>query len=130
MQEDGQQLRDFVNVRDVVDAHLLVLNNNRANYEVFNVGSGQPTRVFDLAQTVIQITGNHLIPQMPGEYRIGSPRHTLLNIDKLVRLGWQPKRKLQDSVREYVDWVRKYPHAIDYWKKTYRNMRREKILKQ
>ncbi len=129
MQEDGGQLRDFVNVHDVVDAHLLVLGDSRANYEVFNVGSGQTTRVFDLAQTVSQITGNNLIPQMPGEYRIGSPRHTLLNIDKLVRLGWKPKRTLEDSVKEYVDWIQQYPEALRYWKKTYKTMRREHILK-
>ena len=40
--EDGNQVRDFVNIHDVVDANLLVLEDERADYEMFNVGGGAP----------------------------------------------------------------------------------------
>jgi dTDP-L-rhamnose 4-epimerase len=130
MQEDGQQIRDFVNVHDVVDANLLVLRNKKADYEVFNVGSGKNTRIAELANTVCNITGTTFNPEMAGEFRIGSPRHSKMNIDKLKKLGWAPKRTLEDSVREYVTWARNYPEAISYWKKTYETMRKQNILKR
>ena len=42
--EDGGQLRDYVNVQDVVAANLLVLDDARADHQVFNVGGGVPAR--------------------------------------------------------------------------------------
>ena len=47
--EDGQQIRDFVNIHDVVDANILVMNDDRANYEMFNVGGGKPITVNELS---------------------------------------------------------------------------------
>lgn len=130
MQEDGQQIRDFVNVHDVIDAHLLVLRNNEANYEVFNVGSGKTTVVTELAKAVCKVAEVPFKPEMTGEFRINSPRNSKMNVNKLKKLGWTPKRTLEDSVREYINWARNYPEAISYWKKTYENMRRENILKR
>ena len=130
MQEDAGQIRDYVNVHDVVDAHLLVLRNKKADYQVFNVGSGKETRVIELARTVCRVTGTPSKLEPTGEFRINSPRNSKMNIDKLKKLGWLPKRTLEDSVREYVNWVRSYPEAINYWKKTYTTMRKQKLLKQ
>ncbi|MBI2405390.1 SDR family NAD(P)-dependent oxidoreductase [Candidatus Gottesmanbacteria bacterium] len=129
MQEDGRQIRDFVNVHDVVDAHLLVLRNKHADYQVFNVGMGRNTRVVELAKAVCRIAGTAFKPSRKGEYRINSPRHSKMNIDRLKKLGFAPKHTLEDSVREYIDWVRHYPEAISYWKRTYGKMRRDNILK-
>ena len=130
MQEDGEQIRDFVNVHDAVDAHLLVLKNKNADYKVFNVGSGKSTKVSELARTVCRVTGTTFAPEMAGEFRINSPRNCQMNVDKLQKLGWRQKRTLEDSVRQYVDWVRDYPETINYWQKTYENMRQENILKR
>jgi len=46
--EGGNQVRDFVNIHDVVDANLLVLEDERADYEMFNVGGGAPVTVISL----------------------------------------------------------------------------------
>lgn len=130
IQEDGQQIRDFVNVANVVNAHLLVLKNKKADYQVFNVGSGQNTRVVDLAKAVSKIAGVPYKIQLAGEFRINSPRHSKMDVSKLKKLGWQPKYKLEDNVRQYVEWIGNYPKAIYYWDKTYTKMRRRKILKR
>src|SRR4029077_9113958 len=47
--EDGQQLRDYVSVHDVVRANLLVRDDERANYQVFNVGGNRRVTVHELA---------------------------------------------------------------------------------
>src|SRR3989344_4903889 len=129
-QEDAMQIRDFVNVSDVVDAHLLVLHSKKADYQVFNVGSGKATKIIDLANTVCKVTGAKHSPVATREFRINSPRNSIMNIDKLKKLGYTPKRTLEDSVAEYVDWVRNYPEAISYLKNAYAKMYKEGILKR
>lgn len=129
-QEDAKQIRDFVNIHDVVDAHILVLGSFKANYQVFNVGSGKATRVIDLANTVCYVAKAKHKPVATSEFRTNTPRNSVMNIDKLKKLGFLPKRNLEDSVRQYLDWVRSYPQAISYWKKSYAAMRKEGILKR
>ncbi|MBI2454027.1 MAG: NAD-dependent epimerase/dehydratase family protein [Parcubacteria group bacterium] len=129
MQEDANQIRDFVNVHDVISAHLTVLKNKKADFEVFNVGIGKKTKVRDLAKIVCRLAKVPFKPIISGMFRINAPRHSLMDISKLKKLGWRPIHSLEDSVKEYLDWVRNYPEAISYWDKTYKKMEREKILK-
>ncbi len=48
--EDGQQVRDFVNIHDVVDANCTVLTDERANYEMFHVGGDKAITVSEFRQ--------------------------------------------------------------------------------
>ena len=104
--EDGNQIRDFVNIHDVVDANLLVLEDNRANYEMFNVGGGAPITVKHFAETVAEVFGvKDYDPKPCGKYRFGDTRHIWSDISKLESLGWRPKRTIYDSVSEYKEWL-------------------------
>ena len=104
--EDGNQIRDFVNIHDVVDANVLVLEDDRANYEMFNVGGGIPITIKEFAKVVANIYGYiNYEPQPCGKYRFGDTRHIFSNIDKLCGLGWKPKRTIYDSVLEYKKWL-------------------------
>jgi dTDP-L-rhamnose 4-epimerase len=49
-----------------------------------------------------------------GEYRVGDTRHSVSDITKLQRLGWQPTKTPHDSVRDYVDWIRQQTLDKDY----------------
>ena len=130
MQEDANQIRDFVNVHDVVDAHLTVLKNPKANFQVFNIGSGRKTRVKDLARLVCRLAGVKFRPVIEGLFRINAPRHSIMDISKLKKLGWRPKRSLEDSAQEYLSWIKKYPQAIKFWVKTYKTMEKQKLIKK
>lgn len=106
--EDGAQVRDFVNYLDVVDANIKVLEDDRANYEMFNVGGGKPVTVAEFAQTVGQVFGqdqNVYTPEASGKYRFGDTRHILSDISKLKTLGWAPNRNTIDSVTAYREWI-------------------------
>ncbi|MBC8145018.1 MAG: GDP-mannose 4,6-dehydratase, partial [bacterium] len=112
--EDGEQRRDFVNVHDVVDANILVMDDARANNQVFAVGGGHPYTVNEFAGIVAREFGrNDLAPLIPGEFRFGDTRHTLSDISKLRTLGWEPKRTADDSVREYVEYLRRQSNVDD-----------------
>ena len=104
--EDGNQIRDFVNIHDVVDANLLVLEDDRANYEMFNVGGGAPITVKHFAETVAEVFGvKDYEPKPCGKYRFGDTRHIWSDISKLESLGWKPTRTIYDSVSEYKEWL-------------------------
>ena len=104
--EDGNQIRDFVNIHDVVDANLLVLEDDRANYEMFNVGGGAPITVKHFAETVAEVFGiQDYEPKPCGKYRFGDTRHIWSDISKLESLGWKPTRTIYDSVSEYKEWL-------------------------
>jgi dTDP-L-rhamnose 4-epimerase len=104
--EDGNQVRDFVNYLDVVDANLKVLEDARADYEMFNVGGDKAITVGEFAATVGQVFGrNDYEPKASGKYRYGDTRHILSDVSKLKALGWKPQRTTHDSVSAYRDWM-------------------------
>jgi len=81
--EDGGQLRDYVNVRDVARANLLVLERPEADFQVFNVGGGRAVTVNQVAHMMLSTFGSDLEPLLSGEFRIGDTRHTVSDISKL-----------------------------------------------
>jgi dTDP-L-rhamnose 4-epimerase len=103
--EDGQQTRDFVHVQDVVDANMLVLEKDDANFQAFNVGSGVAMNVVDYAQAVLNKLSSDVPLQISGEYRRGDNRHSVSSIDKLSGLGWRPRRNLSIIFDDFLEWI-------------------------
>ncbi|MBC7835851.1 MAG: NAD-dependent epimerase/dehydratase family protein [Phycisphaerales bacterium] len=104
--EDGRQVRDFVNIHDVVDANLLALEDSRADYEMFNVGGDKAITVSEFAAAVAEVFGRKgYVPRPCGKYRFGDTRHICSDVNKLRRLGWSPKRSVYESVEAYRMWI-------------------------
>lgn len=130
MHEDAGQLRDFVHINDCVSAHIAVLENQKANYEIFNVGSGRKgDTVLSLSKMVSRLAGVPPRPVINGAYRAGGARHSLMDVSKLKKLDWKPAHSLSDNVHDYIEWARKYPEAIRYLHRTYRDMKKKGIVK-
>jgi dTDP-L-rhamnose 4-epimerase len=104
--EDGEQQRDFVNVRDVVQACRLCLDAVAAPDRVFNIGSGRAFTISELAERMADALGKDLEPQITGKYRVGDIRHCFADI-ALARsmLGYTPEVSLEDGVLELADWL-------------------------
>jgi dTDP-L-rhamnose 4-epimerase len=119
--EDGQQIRDFVNIQDVVDANLLVLRDPRADFEMFNVGGGKPYTVMDFAAAVAEVFGaKEYTPSPCGKFRFGDTRHICSDINKIKGLGWNPTRSIHESVEAYKGWLSTADNAaeiLDYCNK-------------
>ncbi|HEY8942740.1 MAG TPA: NAD-dependent epimerase/dehydratase family protein [Polyangiaceae bacterium] len=104
--EDGRQVRDFVNIADVVDANLLVLRDPRADFQMFNVGGDKAVTVSEFARTVAEVFGRRDYEPAPsGKYRYGDTRHIFSDVSKLKALGWAPKRGVRESVEAYRAWL-------------------------
>lgn len=105
--EDGQQRRDFVNVKDVVQACRLALEVPEAAGQVFNVGSGSSFTIRNLAERMARVLGKADIePEITGKYRVGDIRHCFADIS-LARqvLGYNPQVSLEEGMVELADWL-------------------------
>jgi dTDP-L-rhamnose 4-epimerase len=104
--EDGQQLRDFVHVSDVVQACCLAMDHAAADYQVLNVGTGQPVSVLQVGELLARELGWGGGFQILGKFRAGDIRHCFADTTRIRELlGYQARHRFQDGVRELVAWV-------------------------
>jgi len=102
--EDGKQSRDFIHVADIVRANLLVMDDPQADYEAFNVGTGRPVTILDIANTLTQLYQATVHPLIVQKYRAGDIRHCYAEITKIRRVGFDPQVSLHDGLRDLVEW--------------------------
>jgi dTDP-L-rhamnose 4-epimerase len=104
--EDGEQRRDFVSVRDVVQACRLALTVPEAAGQALNVGSGRAITVSDVASLVRGILGKDIEPEVSGKYRVGDIRHCFADITKArTVLGYEPAVTIEDGMIELAEWL-------------------------
>jgi len=103
--EDGKQSRDFVYVSDVVQANILAMNKKEADYDFFNVGTGNPHTILDIATTLISLYKKDLRPEILNKFRTGDIRHCYAQISKISRkLDYRPKISFKDGMRQLMQW--------------------------
>jgi len=102
--EDGRQSRDFVHVSDIVRANLLVLTNPKADGEIFNIGSGHPCTILELAGHLAKKLGRAVSPAVAEKFRAGDVRHCFADITKARRLlGFEPRSVLPEGLENLLD---------------------------
>jgi UDP-glucose 4-epimerase len=100
---DGSQTRDFVNVHDVVEAILASMKSSDSEGEVFNVGSGKPTSINELAKTILELAGVDLEIRYE-KPRAGDIKDSYADISKAKKfLGYEPKISLRDGLRVLLE---------------------------
>jgi dTDP-L-rhamnose 4-epimerase len=105
--EDGEQTRDFVHVSDIVQANLLALETDRADYEAVNIGTGFPISISEISLMLARGLNKDIKPVVTGKYREGDIRHCVADISRARKLlGYEPKVKLADGIPELLEWVR------------------------
>ncbi len=104
---DGEQTRDFIYVKDVVDANLRAADRSGSKGEVFNIASGKAITVNQLAKEIAAITGSSIKPKH-GPERRGEIRHSLADI-RLAKdqLGFEARTSLTDGLLQAFEWYKK-----------------------
>ena len=102
--EDGAQLRDFVHVRDVARADLAAVDRladlDAGSVEAYNVASGEPRSVGDMASALADAYGGPA-PEITGAWRAGDVRHVVASPDAARRrLGFSAQVAFADGMRE------------------------------
>jgi dTDP-L-rhamnose 4-epimerase len=126
--EDGLQTRDFVHINDVVAANMRVLESDEANFQAFNVGSGQSTTVLEYANLVRGKLSTDVQISLSGEYRRGDNRNSVSNVDKLKMLGWVPKHDLSAILEDFLAWVESIGGIPAQFRDAYGAMRRAGVI--
>lgn len=105
--EDGNQMRDFVYVSDVARACRLALEAENAAGKVFNVGSGQPVTIRQVAERIANVLGKqHLAPQITGRYRVGDIRHCFADITRIRKdIGFSPQVSFEKGLQKLAAWL-------------------------
>jgi dTDP-L-rhamnose 4-epimerase len=127
--EDGLQLRDYVNVKDVARANVLAMEDPHADFGVFNVGGGRAVTVLEFARIMLKEFGSDMEPLVPGEFRLGDTRHTISDNARLNALGWQPTVPVEQNVREYLAWMREQKDTAEYLEEAERVMREQGVVR-
>lgn len=91
---DGRQTRDFTNVKDVVRANILAMENSKVGRgEVLNIGAGKNQSINKIAQLI----GGPVI-HIPARFE---PKNTLADNSLAKKiLGWMPNVNIEDGIRE------------------------------
>ncbi|MGD9906498.1 MAG: SDR family oxidoreductase [Vicinamibacterales bacterium] len=102
---DGEQTRDFVNVRDVAAANYAA-GTNRGVSGAFNIASGTRVTINELVRLMRDASG--LTPSVThGPPRPGDVRHSLADISQArTKLGFEPAVSLAEGLGEYMRWAR------------------------
>ena len=127
--EDGQQMRDYVYVGDVVQANLLVMDNKVADYQVYNVGGNSPVSVMEYAQRIRSYTRRDISPEIHDEFRFGDSRHVTSDISRLKNFGWKPETPLEHIIMEYIQWMETQPAVPDYYADASKVMKRSGVIR-
>jgi len=128
--EDGMQIRDYINYQDVVDANIMVLEDDRANFQCFNIGGGKGYSVIDFFRKVQEVTGKEIPPIISEYYRYGDTRHIFSDINKMKALGWEPKIPIEKSIEAYWDYLNKQTDIQDILDYAEKEMKSKNVVRK
>lgn len=103
--EDGKQTRDFVHVSDIARANEAAIESDAEDI-VLNVGTGNPTTIEEVAETLIELYGKEeLESKVANDYRAGDIRHCYADISRAIELlDWEPQMSFEQGMQELVEW--------------------------
>lgn len=107
--EDGSCIRDYINVTDLAKAHVVAVSRMEekkqdSNVEVFNIGTGRGTSVFEIVNIFEKVTGVKL------NYKVGPRREG--DIEKVWAdpskannvLGWKSEKSMEETIKSAWEW--------------------------
>jgi dTDP-L-rhamnose 4-epimerase len=103
--EGGEIIRDFVNIKDVVEALLLSANWSGGANEILDIGSGSPQSIEDVALLMSQITKSP-IPTIVDDFRLGDVRAAYCDpILALKTIGYESHVSIQEGLSDLIEWA-------------------------
>jgi dTDP-L-rhamnose 4-epimerase len=128
--EDGKQKRDFIHVKDVARANVMVLENRNADYEIFNVGTGRGVSILEVANVLIKKYNSKVKPLLANKYREGDIRYCFADVSKIKRkVGFEASIKFEDGIDDLIQWVDKQQDIKDGFQKAEEELKKRKLIK-
>lgn len=128
--EDGKESRDFVYIDDVVDATILGIEKEEANYDVFNVGYGKAIDVLTIANILLSKYNSKSEINISGSYRLGDIRDNYADLTKIrEKLGFEPKVNLEEGISIFTKWVNQQEVMEDKYENSMEEMKNRGLYK-
>ena len=114
---DGTCIRDYIHVVDLAKAHVVAMerlleNNNKENYEVFNIGTGKGSSVLEVIQSFERVSGEKLnykfAPRRVGDITMAYAETSQSN----EYLGWKAESSLDEAMKSAWDWAKKVRNLV------------------
>jgi UDP-glucose 4-epimerase len=113
---DGEQTRDFIHISDVVEAIIMAITNEKAR-DVFNIGSGKPVTINQLAKLILKLMGREDLKPVNTTPRPGDIRHSVADITKAREaLGFKPRIGLEEGLQSLIT---TYTHQQKHYNSTH-----------
>jgi UDP-glucose 4-epimerase len=110
---DGKQIRDYLHVSDAVAGLILIATRGAAG-EDYNLASGVPVTLSDLARRIATLMGHADMDIVPtGSTFPGDTPRWYADVSKINAIGFSPRVDFPDGLRETVDWLIANPHPHD-----------------
>ncbi len=103
---DGRNIRDWLFVKDCVDGILKVLNDGKIG-EVYNIGGENEKRNIEVVKTILKMMNKDesyikFVPDRPGH----DYRYALDNSKIRKHIGWKPRTKFEDGIKQTIEWYK------------------------
>jgi dTDP-L-rhamnose 4-epimerase len=107
--EDGNQLRDFIFVKDIARANVLSLEKSSADYATINIGTGRPTSINEVADMLIKLYGSNVKKKVSERFRKGDIRHCYADVKRAKDLlDFEASYALIKGLGELAPWAREH----------------------
>jgi UDP-glucose 4-epimerase len=102
---DGTAIRDYIDVRDLANAHVTVANNMqiRPSNILVNVSTGKPTSVSTIINTFENVSGKKLDVQIKARNHADPAAIWSMPSQELRQFGWEPQYEIIDSITSH--WI-------------------------
>jgi dTDP-L-rhamnose 4-epimerase len=128
--EDGKESRDFVYIDDAVTATIMGIENDAANFNVFNVGSGVPIEVLSVAKSLCKHYKRDEDISVSGNYRLGDIRHNYADLKTIKRIiGYEPHWTFENGIEAFCAWVDQQDIQNDNYLQSLSEMKQKHLFK-
>ena len=109
----GDETRDFIFVDDLVEGLMRCADTEEAHGQAINLGTGRQTRIKDLADTIIRLTGSSSEIQYAPRRSWDNSRTRQADISRAKRiLGLEPETRIETGLEETIEWFRQEYESI------------------
>lgn len=102
----GMEQRDFIYVDDAINATLLAVRSQKSDGAVFNVGTGTSVTIRETVRVILKAIGMQPEVSFTQASWKGDIKKLCANVDRIMKLGFQPKYSLEDGLKETIKWFK------------------------
>lgn len=127
--EDGNPVRDFVEIRDVVEACKRSIESDKPNRRTINVGTGVPTTILNVAESMKEAFGKETTVKISGGFRIGDIRFNVADLNLMKKyLEFEPKISFKEGIKRYVDWAKQQDVKSNNFQESLNEMEEKRLF--